>query len=123
MKYAEYKIENQKVEVFNSILGMEKVLLDGRVVSHKFSWFGSEHAFKINNTNYMIRLGIDFCSINIISVRLFKENRPLETTNLLKISKQKKILRLVFTSVLGVLIGVFLGVYFSNLLEQLLLNF
>ena len=36
MKYAEFNIENNKIEFLNSVFGIESVLLNGKTVSKKF---------------------------------------------------------------------------------------
>ena len=40
MKYAEFNIENNKIEFMNSVFGIESVLLNGKTVSKKFTFSG-----------------------------------------------------------------------------------
>ena len=54
MKYYEYIIESDKIEFYNSYLGYETVLVNGKKVSKKYSITGTEHKFKINLTEYEI---------------------------------------------------------------------
>lgn len=55
MKHVTYQIENEIVEFHNSILGKESLVLNGTKVSEKFSFFGTEHYFKIGDDNYSLR--------------------------------------------------------------------
>ena len=50
MKYYEYNIESDKIEFYNSYLGKETILVNGKKVSEKFSITGTEHFFKINSS-------------------------------------------------------------------------
>ena len=54
MKYYEYNIESDKIEFYNSYLGIEKILLNEKKVSEKFSITGTEHKFKINSSEFVI---------------------------------------------------------------------
>ncbi|MDP3681241.1 MAG: hypothetical protein Q8R22_10475 [Flavobacterium sp.] len=39
MKYAEFNIDSNKIEFWNSTFGIESVLLNGERISKKFSFF------------------------------------------------------------------------------------
>lgn len=54
IKYAEYYIENYKIEIFNSLFGKERVLLNGKKVSEKKSKKGLEHEFNVGSSQYRI---------------------------------------------------------------------
>jgi len=54
MKYADFKINENTIEFHNSIVGNEKVLVDGIVASKKFSIFGTEHKFELNKKEYQL---------------------------------------------------------------------
>lgn len=54
MRYADFKINENTIEFHNSIVGNEKVLVDGIVVSKKFSIFGTEHKFELNKKEYQL---------------------------------------------------------------------
>ena len=56
MKYAEFSIENNTIEFFNSILGMEKVLLNGKNISSKFSLSGRDHSIKLQDRNLVLKV-------------------------------------------------------------------
>ena len=58
MKYTDFKINENTIEFHNSIFGNEKVLVDGKVVSEKFSIFGTVHKFELNKKEYQIISGL-----------------------------------------------------------------
>jgi len=58
MKYADFKINENTIEFHNSLFGNEKVLVDGKVVSEKFSIFGTKHKFELNKKEYQIKSGL-----------------------------------------------------------------
>ncbi|KXX66870.1 hypothetical protein [Flammeovirga sp. SJP92] len=55
MKYAEFKIENNKIEFFNSVFGVESVLLNGKPSSKKFSFSGFNHQLSLNSKNLTLK--------------------------------------------------------------------
>ena len=57
MKYADFKINGNSIEFHNSLVGNEKILVDGKVVSKKFSIFGTKHKFELNQKEYQIKSG------------------------------------------------------------------
>jgi hypothetical protein len=84
MKCAEYRIENQKVEFFNSFLGVEKVKVNSKTESEKFSWWGTNHYLKIGNNNYTFRPNINFISTGGIGVEILKNGLPFEGENIIE---------------------------------------
>ena len=65
MKYADFKIGETTIEFHNSFVGNEKVLVDGKVVSEKFSILGTAHKFELNNKEYQIKSGLGNLCIGI----------------------------------------------------------
>lgn len=51
---AMYYIENHKIEVVSTLLGKEKILLNGRTVSEKIANVGTSHTFAIGKNEYRI---------------------------------------------------------------------
>ncbi len=51
MKYAEFNIDTNKIEFLNSTFGIESVLLNGKRISKKFSFYGIIHNIKLNSQN------------------------------------------------------------------------
>ena len=56
MKHAEFTIENNTIEFWNTILGVEKVLLNGKKVSSKFSFLGENHPIKLQDRNLVLKV-------------------------------------------------------------------
>jgi hypothetical protein len=48
MKYAEFNVESNKIEFWNSIFGIESVLLNEKIISKKFSFSGITHEIKLH---------------------------------------------------------------------------
>ncbi len=56
MKHAEFTIENNTIEFWNTILGVEKVLLNGKKISSKFSLSGRDHSIKLQGRNLVLKV-------------------------------------------------------------------
>lgn len=65
MKYADFKVNENTIEFHNSIVGNEKVLVDGKVVSEKFSIFGTAHKFELNNKEFQLISSTIFLGLGI----------------------------------------------------------
>ena len=65
MKYADFKIDETTIEFHNSLVGNEKVLVDGKVVSEKFSIFGTKHKFELNNKEFQLISSTIFLGIGL----------------------------------------------------------
>ncbi len=55
MKLIEVEIENKNVLIERSFIGKETVFIDNKVVHKKWSFFTTDHNFKINDTDYNIK--------------------------------------------------------------------
>ena len=51
MKYAEFNIDSNKIEFLNSLFGIESVLLNGKIISKKFSFSGIKHKIILNSND------------------------------------------------------------------------
>lgn len=47
MKFTTIHLGENKIEIFNSILGKETIKVNGETVSAKYSIMGTEHPFKL----------------------------------------------------------------------------
>ena len=65
MKYADFKINENTIEFHNSLVGNEKVLVDGKVVSEKFSIFGTAHKFELKNKEFQLTSSTIFLGLGI----------------------------------------------------------
>ena len=53
-RLALYYVENHKIEIVQTILGKEQVLLNGVKISESKATAGSRHVFSVNKNNYRI---------------------------------------------------------------------
>lgn len=60
MKYTTFYFKDDKIEVFNSILGKETVKVNRSIVSSKYSIFGEKHAFSLKDGEEEIECKIAF---------------------------------------------------------------
>ena len=107
MKYAEFKIENDIIEFWNNILGVEKVLLNGKKVSSKFSFSGTVHPIKLQDKNLVLKVRY---AIGNIKMQLMENDLLLEEQSA-KITFKQRIL----WSMIGVAIGFLLARLMSYL--------
>ena len=107
MKYAEFIIENDTIEFWNTILGVEKVLLNGKKVSSKFSFSGAVHPIKLQDRDLVLKVRY---AIGNIKMQLMENDLLLEEQSA-KITFKQRIL----WSMIGVAIGFLLARLMSYL--------
>lgn len=78
MKFTTVHLENNKIELFNSILGKETIKVNDKIVSEKRSIFGTIHSFKIveNGKDVTCKLATGF-GFNGVVIDLYKEGKPI----------------------------------------------
>lgn len=54
MKYAEFTIDSDKIEFFNSLFGNERILVNNIEVSNKFCFFGTQHKFYLDSDQFIL---------------------------------------------------------------------
>jgi hypothetical protein len=111
MKYVSYNVDNNCIEVYNSISGVETIKVNNEEVSKKFSFLETNHCVQINNQFYTLKSGIDFFGS---SFKLFSEGKALELPNL--ISKKEKY-TILFKRITFFVLGVVLGLVFGKALD------
>ncbi|WP_044208724.1 hypothetical protein [Flammeovirga sp. OC4] len=107
MKYAEFKIENDKIEFHNSVFGVESVLLNGKPASKKFSFSGFNHSLNLNSKNLILKSNYKQFKNRQIELELIQDDKVIE--------KQQ-----VKTNILQRFIWVFLGMGTFKLLDYLI---
>jgi len=55
MKYLNIYLDGNQIELHNSLFGMESVRCNGKTMSRKFSFLGTEHTFTEGDHTYKIR--------------------------------------------------------------------
>ncbi len=78
MKFTTVYIGENKIEIFNNFLGVEKIKVNGEIVSQKFSFFGGEHDFTIkeNGKNAACKVNFGF-GLQGFVFNLYKDNKPI----------------------------------------------
>lgn len=121
MKYAEYKIDQQNVAFYNSILGIESVTVNGRKVSKGFSWFGKDHCFKLGEDQYRLRPYISFDNFSLISISIYKNGSPVKFDNRITTSEKVKLgFKIVVSILLGVVIGLGFGMGLTIVMDAII---
>lgn len=106
MKLTTIYLEENKIEIFNSLLGKEKIKVNNEIVSEKFSFSGTEHHFKIKENDEFkdCKIKIGFGAHGVV-FSLYKENQPIIESN------ENKGCFVVFM-IIGLAIGFLIGFYF-----------
>lgn len=114
---AMYYIDNHKIEVVNTLLGKEKVLINGKMVSKKSCTIGTLHKFEIGNNEYQIgqRDKTYKKRGSIFEVR--KNGMPVTLVNIRPKSSTQL---LVMVIIMGLAFGYGLGILIYNLYKPFL---
>jgi hypothetical protein len=105
-KAAEFYLEKNKIEIFNSLIGKQRVLLNGSKVSEKNTLLDPEHYLTIQGENYYIRLKRCFFSLKSEDLKIHKNSLPLNL-DYTSAKSSRSILFLVI--VLGLWLGFIVG--------------
>ncbi|MEX0724185.1 MAG: hypothetical protein WD053_09910 [Gracilimonas sp.] len=78
MKFTTIQLGNNKIELFNSLLGKETVKVNGEIVSSRYSFFGAEHTFTVNEDGRDVDCSVKFgFGMNGIVFDLYKGGTPI----------------------------------------------
>lgn len=99
MKYTTVYLDENKIELFNTLLGKETVKVNGKIVSENRSIMGVEHKFIIseneNDVPYKLTTGF---SMNGVVFSLYKNDKPI-----IEMPKSKS--TFIFFVIIGVILG------------------
>ena len=98
MKYAEFNIESNKIEFLNSAFGIESVLLNGKIISKKFSFSGIKHFIKLNSDNLTLESKYQQFNKREIKLELKKNGELLEKQIVQADKKQRTYWMLIGTA-------------------------
>lgn len=78
MKFTTIHLGENKIEIFNSILGKETIKVNGETVSTKYSIMGTEHHFKLieNEVESDCKI-ITGMSLNGVVIDFYKDDMPI----------------------------------------------
>ncbi|OBX23281.1 hypothetical protein LX77_03759 [Gelidibacter algens] len=102
MKYTEFNIDANKIEFLNSKFGLERVLINGKKISSKFSITGIAHKFKLNSKDYILKSKYTLFGTRVINIQL-SENGKLIDTKAIEINKKQHIYWMAFGICVGLL--------------------
>jgi len=114
MKYAEFNIENHKIEFLNSILGIESVLLNGKIVSKKFSFSGIKHKLNLNSENFILKSKYKQFDKREIELELVKNGKTIEK-QIIQADKKQRIYWMLIGTGLGIGVYKLLNLIIENL--------
>lgn len=106
-----FQIETHQIKFINSIFGREKIFVDGKEKSSKYSIFGTDHNFKIKENNYSLMSSYKQFDMKEIKIKIYKNGDFVESI-ILNLSLKKRII--------GIIIGVILGIGLYQLLHLLI---
>jgi len=101
MKYAEFNIENHKIEFLNSVFGIESVLLNGKTVSKKFSFSGIKHKLNLNSENFILKSKYKQFDKREIELELVKNGKTIEK-QIIQADKKQRIYWMLIGTGLGI---------------------
>ena len=78
MKYTTIYLGENKIEIFNSLIGKETIKLNEAIVSSKFSITGTEHHFEIteNDEKFECKIVTGF-GLNGVVIDFYKNDKPI----------------------------------------------
>ncbi len=123
MKYADYNIDNNKLEIINSISGIEIIKLNQRIVSKGFSFFGKNHFFKIGEDQYTVKLYVTLKNYTGVGFSIFKNGQQVYFENQLsKLDKRNLMIWTVLSIVIGLVVGLGFAFLATEVLDVLLVS-
>ncbi|QXP64030.1 hypothetical protein [Polaribacter sp. HaHaR_3_91] len=114
MKYAEFIVEFNKIEFLNSFFGVESVLLNGKIISKKFSFSGIKHKVKLKSSDLTLESNYKQFDKKEIILEL-KNNEELLDKRIVETDKKQRFY--------WMLIGMVLGFCIYKILDFLLENY
>lgn len=101
MKYAKFNIENHKIEFLNSVFGIESVLLNGKIISKKFSFSGIKHKINLNSENFILKTKYKQFDKREIEIELLKNGKTIEK-QIVQADKKQRIYWMLIGTGLGI---------------------
>ena len=112
MKYAEFQLGSNKIEFLNSVFGFESILLNGKIVSRKFSFSGARHKINLNATDYTLETRFKQTDKRRIELDL-KEGGNLLESRVVSVDKRQRMYWMII-----MMVAVFAAYQLLNLLIE-----
>jgi len=113
MKYTEFNIDTNKIEFLNSAFGIERVLLNGKQISKKFSFSGTIHNIKLNSRDLTLESEYKQFGKREIKLELI-ENGKIVETKIVKADKKQRIYWMAIVIALGIVVYKLLNLLIEN---------
>ena len=91
IKYYEFNDNLNNIEFLNSVFGIEKVLVNGKMISNKFSMTGRKHIFDIDSDTFILNSKIKLFGDSIIKLDLIKNEKLIDSRSVEFDKKQRLI--------------------------------
>ncbi len=101
MKQAEFNLHSSKGEFYNSLFGMERVLIDSNEVSKKFSFMGTAHKFQLGTKNFQLRSQFQPFEKKEVTIRIIEDGKLIET-KIVSLNKKQKVFWIGFGIITGI---------------------
>jgi hypothetical protein len=108
MKYYEFDINPNKIEFFNSFYGLERVLINGKAVSKKFSFLGTTHQIKMQMEDWELQSKYNLFATKDLELFLKKDGNLIEK-QIVQIPKKHRRYWMCFGIFSGIIIYKFLN--------------
>jgi len=96
-----FQIESNQIKFINSILGREKIFVDGQEKSNKYSLSGTDHNFKIKEDNFSLISSYKQFDMKEIKLKVYK-NGDLVDSQVLKLSFKQRLPWIIIGVILGI---------------------
>jgi len=96
-----FQIESNQIKFINSILGREKIIVDGQEKSNKYSLSGTDHNFKIKEDNFSLISSYKQFDMKEIKLKVYK-NGDLVDSQVLKLSFKQRLPWIIIGVILGI---------------------
>jgi len=96
-----FKIESNQIKFINSILGREKIIVDGLEKSNKYSLSGTDHNFKIKEDNFSLISSYKQFDMKEIKLKIYK-NGDLVDSQVIKLSFKQRLPWIIIGVILGI---------------------
>lgn len=77
MKIITLYSDEHDIELHNSILGKETVKINGKIISSKFSFFGTTHSFSVSSNGQEIPYKVRFRTGTPVAFDVHRNGEPL----------------------------------------------
>ncbi len=78
MTTIDFAVDDTHVSLYNTIAGKETVTVNGKIVSERYSFFGTRHEFDVDGDTYEVITALQFWNIIGIKIQLRKNGKLID---------------------------------------------